>query len=114
MQRALLTRRAVPDLRNLIAVAAVIAGVVATEASAQDRGRSAQTLTERTPLQWIQAIQQAAIRVNYGLQRHRGGGMAIRTLACLPAVVGAWRDFGGGILLSTSSMFPLNGSTSIC
>jgi anaerobic selenocysteine-containing dehydrogenase len=50
----------------------------------------------------------AAIRVNYGLQRHRGGGMAIRTIACLPAVVGAWRDYAGGVLLSTSSMFPLN------
>lgn len=50
----------------------------------------------------------AAIRVNYGLQRHRGGGMALRTLACLPAVTGAWRDYAGGILLSTSSMFPLN------
>ena len=50
----------------------------------------------------------AAIRLNYGLQRHFGGGMAVRTIACLPAIVGAWRDFGGGVLLSTSSLFPLN------
>jgi anaerobic selenocysteine-containing dehydrogenase len=50
----------------------------------------------------------AAIRMNYGLQRHRGGGMAVRTIACLPAVVGAWRDNAGGVLLSTSSTFPLN------
>jgi anaerobic selenocysteine-containing dehydrogenase len=50
----------------------------------------------------------AAIRVNYGMQRHRGGGMAVRTIACLPAVIGAWRDFAGGVLLSTSSMFPLD------
>jgi anaerobic selenocysteine-containing dehydrogenase len=50
----------------------------------------------------------AAIRVNYGLQRHRGGGMAVRTLACLPAVTGAWRDVGGGILLSTSRLHPFN------
>jgi anaerobic selenocysteine-containing dehydrogenase len=49
-----------------------------------------------------------AIRINYGLQRHAGGGMAVRTLACLPAIVGAWRDAAGGILLSTSGMFPLN------
>ena len=48
----------------------------------------------------------AAIRLNYGLQRHYGGGMAARTIACLPAVVGAWRDFGGGVLLSTSAGFP--------
>lgn len=53
-------------------------------------------------------VRPAAIRVNYGLQRHYGGGMAVRTIACLPAVVGAWRDRAGGILLSTSSAFPLN------
>jgi anaerobic selenocysteine-containing dehydrogenase len=51
---------------------------------------------------------QAAIRINYGMQRHRGGGMAIRTIACLPAVTGAWREYAGGVLLSTSSMFPLD------
>ncbi|MBS0264591.1 MAG: molybdopterin oxidoreductase family protein [Planctomycetes bacterium] len=50
----------------------------------------------------------AAIRLNYGVQRHAGGGMAVRTIACLPALVGAWRDYGGGVLLSTSGMFPLD------
>jgi len=50
----------------------------------------------------------AAIRVNYGLQRHAGGGMAIRTIACLPAVTGAWKDRAGGILLSTSALFPFD------
>ena len=48
------------------------------------------------------------IRLNYGLQRHRGGGMAVRTIACLPAVVGAWRHVGGGALLSTSGAFDFN------
>jgi anaerobic selenocysteine-containing dehydrogenase len=47
----------------------------------------------------------AAIRVNYGLQRHRGGGMAMRTITCLPALVGAWREEGGGIQLSTSGAY---------
>jgi anaerobic selenocysteine-containing dehydrogenase len=47
----------------------------------------------------------AVIRVNYGLQRHAGGGMAVRTIACLPALTGSWRDAGGGVLLSTSGMF---------
>ncbi|HEY3138637.1 MAG TPA: molybdopterin oxidoreductase family protein [Blastocatellia bacterium] len=47
----------------------------------------------------------AAIRVNYGLQRHAGGGMAVRTIACLPALIGSWRDAGGGVLLSSSGMF---------
>jgi anaerobic selenocysteine-containing dehydrogenase len=50
----------------------------------------------------------AAIRLNYGLQRHAGGGMAVRTILCLPAVTGAWRDAAGGALLSTSGAFPLN------
>ena len=50
----------------------------------------------------------SAIRLNYGLNRHAGGGMAVRTVACLPAVVGAWRDAGGGALLSTSGTFPVN------
>lgn len=47
----------------------------------------------------------AAIRINYGMQRHRGGGMAARTIACLPALVGAWKDPGGGVQLSTSGTF---------
>ncbi|GIV80327.1 MAG: molybdopterin containing oxidoreductase [Litorilinea sp.] len=47
----------------------------------------------------------AAIRINYGMQRHAGGGMAVRTIACLPALVGAWREVGGGIQLSSSGAF---------
>lgn len=47
----------------------------------------------------------AFVRVNYGLQRHRGGGMAVRTIACLPAVAGHWRRPGGGVQLSTSANF---------
>jgi anaerobic selenocysteine-containing dehydrogenase len=50
-------------------------------------------------------IRPAAIRINYGMQRHAGGGMAVRTIACLPALVGAWREQGGGIQLSTSGAF---------
>lgn len=52
--------------------------------------------------------QPSLIRLNYGLQRHRGGGMAARTITCLPAVVGSWRFVGGGALLSTSRMYPFN------
>ncbi|MBW8905377.1 MAG: molybdopterin-dependent oxidoreductase, partial [Betaproteobacteria bacterium] len=47
----------------------------------------------------------AAIRLNYGMQRHAGGGIAARTIACLPALVGAWRDPAGGIVLSTADFF---------
>lgn len=50
----------------------------------------------------------AFIRVNYGLQRHYGGGMAVRTIACLPAVTGHWRRAGGGVQLSTSATFAFN------
>jgi anaerobic selenocysteine-containing dehydrogenase len=50
----------------------------------------------------------AAIRINYGLNRHAGGGMAVRTIACLPALTGDWRHVGGGALLSTSGTFPLD------
>jgi anaerobic selenocysteine-containing dehydrogenase len=50
----------------------------------------------------------AFIRVNYGLQRHAGGGMAVRTIACLPAVAGHWRRVGGGVQLSTSANFRYN------
>jgi anaerobic selenocysteine-containing dehydrogenase len=49
-----------------------------------------------------------AIRTNYGLQRVRGGGMSVRTVSCLPALVGAWRHAAGGIQLSSSGSFPLN------
>ncbi|MBP7962347.1 MAG: molybdopterin oxidoreductase family protein [Caldilineaceae bacterium] len=55
----------------------------------------------------------AAIRINYGMQRHAGGGMAMRTIACLPALVGAWRDVGGGIQLSNSGSFRHMDRTSI-
>ena len=34
--------------------------------------------------------------------------MAVRTIACLPAVTGAWRHPGGGVLLSTSGNFPVD------
>ncbi len=47
----------------------------------------------------------ALIRANYGMQRVRGGGMAMRNIACLPALVGAFRDAAGGMLLSTSRQF---------
>lgn len=50
----------------------------------------------------------AFVRINYGLQRHAGGGMAVRTIACLPAVTGHWRHPGGGVQLSTSGTFRFN------
>jgi len=53
----------------------------------------------------------AFLRINYGLQRHGGGAMAVRTIACLPAVTGHWRRAGGGVQLSTSANFKYNTAT---
>ena len=45
----------------------------------------------------------AAIRLNYGMQRVRGGANAVRAIACLPALIGAWKHRAGGLLLSSSN-----------
>ena len=50
----------------------------------------------------------AAIRLNYGMQRVRGGGNAVRLIAILPCLVGAWRHPAGGLLLSSSGWFPVD------
>jgi len=49
----------------------------------------------------------AAIRLNYGVQRVHGGANAVRAIACLPALTGAWRHRAGGLLLSSSGEFPV-------
>jgi anaerobic selenocysteine-containing dehydrogenase len=56
----------------------------------------------------MQRSEPAAIRMNYGLQRVKGGGNAVRAIACLPALIGAWRHRAGGVLLSSSSQFPVD------
>jgi anaerobic selenocysteine-containing dehydrogenase len=53
-------------------------------------------------------IRPAAIRLNYGVQRSERGGMAVRCIGLLPALIGAWKDVGGGVQLSTSQAFHLN------
>jgi anaerobic selenocysteine-containing dehydrogenase len=52
--------------------------------------------------------QPAAIRLNYGVQRSERGSMAVRAIALLPALTGAWKHLGGGLQLSTSQAFHLN------
>ena len=49
-----------------------------------------------------------AIRSSMGMQRHAGGGMAIRVLNAIPAVTGDWRLPGGGAIYSTGAAFPGN------
>jgi anaerobic selenocysteine-containing dehydrogenase len=50
----------------------------------------------------------AALRLNYGVQRGEFGGNAVRTIAMLPALTGAWKHRGGGAQLSTSGAFEWN------
>ena len=50
----------------------------------------------------------AVIRLQYGMQRHSNGGMLVRVVTCLPALIGAWRDPSGGLLMSTSGSFGFN------
>ena len=47
----------------------------------------------------------ATIRTLVGMEHHANGAMTLRTIACLPALVGAWRDRGGGLLHMTASLF---------
>jgi len=48
------------------------------------------------------------IKVGYGMTRNEGGGNAMRAIALLPALIGAWKKLGGGACLSTSGAFGLN------
>ena len=50
----------------------------------------------------------AVIRLNYGVQRSQNGGMAARTVAMLPCLIGSWKEVGGGFQLSTSAAYGLN------
>jgi molybdopterin guanine dinucleotide-containing S/N-oxide reductase-like protein len=52
--------------------------------------------------------QPSVIRMNYGVQRSENGGTAVRAIAMLPALTGAWRHRGGGAQLSTSGAFKWN------
>jgi len=47
----------------------------------------------------------AMLRLNYGVQRSQNGGTAVRAIAMLPALTGAWKHRGGGGQLSTSGAF---------
>ena len=55
----------------------------------------------------IATTRPTAIRATMGLQRHAGGGTALRTLACIPGVTGDWARPGGGLSYSTSAHFQL-------
>jgi anaerobic selenocysteine-containing dehydrogenase len=75
------------------------------ERAAQVCGITAEQI-ESLARDWAQT-KPAAIRLNYGMQRVKGGGNAVRAIACLPALTGAWRHRAGGVLLANSGNFPV-------
>jgi anaerobic selenocysteine-containing dehydrogenase len=50
----------------------------------------------------------AVIRLNYGVQRSEGGGMATRTVTMLPCITGSWKEVGGGLQMSLSGAADIN------
>src|SRR6516165_4592782 len=56
----------------------------------------------------IASTRPTGIRIGIGLQRHGGGGMAVRTITCIPGVTGDWRYAGGGVFYDTRGFFGLN------
>lgn len=54
------------------------------------------------------AVHPAVIRLNYGVQRSERGGNAVRAIAALPALIGSWKEVGGGLQLSLSQAFQFN------
>jgi anaerobic selenocysteine-containing dehydrogenase len=48
------------------------------------------------------------IRIGVAVERHAGGGQTVRSIACLPALVGAWRRVGGGLLQLPLWAHPVN------
>ena len=73
--------------------------------NASPRSRASMWRRSTTFARRLAREQPSLIRLNYGMQRHGGGGMAVRTIACLPAIIGSWRHPGGGALLSTSGAY---------
>jgi anaerobic selenocysteine-containing dehydrogenase len=51
--------------------------------------------------------QPSAIRFGVGIERQAGGGQCVRAISCLPALVGAWRKPGGGLVFMPNFAFPI-------
>ena len=54
------------------------------------------------------ATRPAVIRLNYGVQRSEGGGMATRAVVMLPCITGSWKEVGGGLQMSVSGAADFN------
>jgi anaerobic selenocysteine-containing dehydrogenase len=55
-------------------------------------------------------VRPSVIRLNYGVQRSEGGGMATRAIVMLPCVIGSWKEVGGGLQMSLSGAAEFNSS----
>lgn len=53
----------------------------------------------------------AVVRIGVAVERHAGGGQTVRAIACLPALIGAWKHVGGGLLQLPIWAFPVNWPT---
>jgi anaerobic selenocysteine-containing dehydrogenase len=53
-------------------------------------------------------VKPSVIRLNYGVQRSEGGGMATRTIVMLPCITGSWNEIGGGLQMSVSGAADFN------
>jgi anaerobic selenocysteine-containing dehydrogenase len=90
-------------------------GFDALAARAQEWTPARAAATCRIPVEQVESLahaygttKPAAIRLNYGMQRVAGAANAVRAVACLPALIGAWRDSAGGALLSSSGTYPVD------
>jgi anaerobic selenocysteine-containing dehydrogenase len=62
----------------------------------------------RTLAREYATVRPSVIRLNYGVQRSEGGGMATRTVVMLPCITGSWKEIGGGLQMSVSGAVDFN------
>ena len=62
----------------------------------------------RTFAKEFATTQPSVIRLGVALERHAGGGQAIRAVCALPALVGSWKHVGGGLLQMPLWDFPVD------
>lgn len=82
-----------PEFRDSLADWPLSRAAAVTGVDAADIASLADLIAQHRPL---------ALRLGHGIQRHAAGGQAMRTVACIPAIVGAYDQHGGGSLYSSS------------
>ena len=77
------------------------------EMASQTTGVDADTIKEMAAL--YGKARAPFISLGSGLSRYGNGAMTVRTITCLPALVGAWSKLGGGLLagVTTGSAFDM-------